>query len=509
MSQRHLYVLASLLTIVGLGLFSAKIWFFDLPVLPEKASDLWQVEARITFQGKGGAVKASIPTARGRGRLAIIDQSFVSSGYGLSASQDQETSRTVFSKRKVKGEQNLYYRFVIYDRRTRQNPKKQEKPPTETVPWTGSKLVAAQSLVENAMDRSADPATLVPILIGMLNAKPLGQEAAAVLAKKPTRADKVETMVGLLNLAGIPARSVHGLILPHSQTHSGLTHWPEAFVDGFWRPYSATTGLAGIHENYFTWWKGPSPFVQLDGGTGLKTRLTLSWGEESAIQSALLVDQPEARTLLSFSFLGLPMDVQQVYRVMVVVPLGVLFLVFLRNVIGISAFGTFMPVLIALSFRETQLLSGILLFTLIIGSSLVVRLYFEHLKLLVVPRLASILIVVILIMAGLSILTHKLDVGGGLSVALFPMVVLTMTVERMSILWDERGAAESLKHGVGSLTVASLCYLVMVQEEVEHLFFVFPELLLVTLALTLLLGRYNGYRLMELRRFRALTEKER
>jgi hypothetical protein len=34
--------------------------------------------------------------------------------------------------------------------------------------------------------------------------------------------------------------------------------------------------------------------------------------------------------------------------------------------------------------------------------------------------------------------------------------------------------------------------------------FVFPELLLVTLAATLLLGRYTGYRLTELARFRAL-----
>ena len=37
----------------------------------------------------------------------------------------------------------------------------------------------------------------------------------------------------------------------------------------------------------------------------------------------------------------------------------------------------------------------------------------------------------------------------------------------------------------------------------EHLIFVFPELLLVILAMTLLLGRYTGYRLTELWRFRA------
>jgi hypothetical protein len=39
---------------------------------------------------------------------------------------------------------------------------------------------------------------------------------------------------------------------------------------------------------------------------------------------------------------------------------------------------------------------------------------------------------------------------------------------------------------------------------VKHLVFVFPEVLLLVLATTLLIGRYTGYRLMELFRFREL-----
>jgi hypothetical protein len=39
----------------------------------------------------------------------------------------------------------------------------------------------------------------------------------------------------------------------------------------------------------------------------------------------------------------------------------------------------------------------------------------------------------------------------------------------------------------------------------EHLVFTFPELLLIILAVVLLMGRYTGYRLLELGRFKALT----
>ena len=39
----------------------------------------------------------------------------------------------------------------------------------------------------------------------------------------------------------------------------------------------------------------------------------------------------------------------------------------------------------------------------------------------------------------------------------------------------------------------------------EHLIFTFPELLLVVLALVVLAGRYTGYRLLELSRFKAMS----
>jgi hypothetical protein len=177
----------------------------------------------------------------------------------------------------------------------------------------------------------------------------------------------------------------------------------------------------------------------------------------------------------------------------------------LRNIVGIKTFGTFMPVLIALSFRETGLFAGIVLLVILVSSGLAIRFYMESLKLLVVPRLAAVLIVVVGLMAMFSIVTHALGIHRGLSIALFPMVILTMTIERMTIIWEERGPGEALWAGMGSLVTAALAFLVMNIKYVEHMVFVFPELLLVVLAATMLLGRYSGYRLLDLYRFKALA----
>ena len=89
-----------------------------------------------------------------------------------------------------------------------------------------------------------------------------------------------------------------------------------------------------------------------------------------------------------------------------------------------------------------------------------------------------------------------------LTVTFFPTIIVAWTIERMSILWEEEGGHEVLIQGGGSLLVAVLAYLVMSNPLVEHLTFNFPELTLSLLGVILLLGKYTGYRLSELYRFR-------
>jgi hypothetical protein len=208
---------------------------------------------------------------------------------------------------------------------------------------------------------------------------------------------------------------------------------------------------------------------------------------------------------VDFSLYSLPIQTQAVYSVLLMIPIGALIMVIMRNFIGIDAFGTFMPVLIALAFRETKLLWGVVLFSTLVALGLSIRFLLDRLRLLLVPRLSAVLIVVVLLMLFISLTSHRLGLETGLSVALFPMVIIAMTIERMSVVWEERGAADAMRAGAGSLVVAIVAYIFMGLSWLEHLIFTFPELLLVVLAMVIVVGRYTGYRLSELRRFRALS----
>ena len=55
--------------------------------------------------------------------------------------------------------------------------------------------------------------------------------------------------------------------------------------------------------------------------------------------------------------------------------------------------------------------------------------------------------------------------------------------------------------------MAVISYIVMTNHYVIYWISTFPELLLVVLAACLVLGRYNGYKLMEYYRFRMLAQK--
>ena len=167
-----------------------------------------------------------------------------------------------------------------------------------------------------------------------------------------------------------------------------------------------------------------------------------------------------------------------------------------------------MPILIAMAFRETQLFWGVFMFSMIVAIGLMIRFYLEKLLLLLIPRLASVLVIVVILMLLISLITNQLGVERLLSISLFPMVILAMTIERMSIIWEENGAREALLQGIGSLFVACLGYVVMTNGNLMYLIFVFPELLLVVLGLCLWMGSYKGYRLVELVRFKGILERD-
>jgi len=502
MKRLHLPLLVLFLTLTGVGLAWYKYQVYGFPLTPNSHAEAWVVEAQINFKTQGQATTVRLDLPDHPPNFSVLNEGFVSRGWGLTTQTDRQNRLAVWTKRKPGGEQTLYYRLTAYANKEPIPPSPYPGPadqPTLEKPLKS----AGEALVSSIRAHSADIETFATLLIKELNQPKPNENLAAFLQPGSSDAERVRVAIKLLALARIPARISHGIRLTASGQDIHPATWLEIHNSRKWVPINPKTGKIGYPKDFLVWWYGDQPVVSGDQAKAIKVRFSTTRAIHDAIDVAKLQASTTGSRLVEFSLLNLPVSTQNTYRILLMVPLGALIIVLLRNVVGIRTFGTFMPVLIALSFRETHLLGGLVLFTLIVALGLMVRFYMEHLKLLLVPRLAAVVIVVVMLMALLSIVSYRLGIDLGLSVSLFPMVILAMTIERISLVWEEHGPGDALLQGAGSLAVASLSYVIMINPYIEHLFYTFPELLLAVLAMTLLLGRYTGYRLTELWRFRA------
>ena len=309
----------------------------------------------------------------------------------------------------------------------------------------------------------------------------------------------------MLAAARIPARMVRGFHLSGRQRSAQPVPWLEVHDGDQWLYFNPVTGEQALPKRFLVWWRGNESLVSVEGGSNVAVEFAIRENHVDALAIAEKQAAKRGTIALDLSLYSLPIQTQAVYSVLLMIPIGALVMVFMRTFIGIDAFGTFMPVLIALAFRETKLFWGVILFTMLVALGLVIRFMLDRLRLLLVPRLSAVLIVVVALMLFISLMSHRLGLETGLSVALFPMVIIAMTIERMSVVWEERGAAVAMRAGLGSLFVAIVAYIFMGIAWLEHLIFTFPEMLLIILAIVVLAGRYTGYRLTELRRFKELS----
>ena len=504
MTMRYVYVLAFSLAATSAALFVYKWQGLGFPLAPDEQRPAWTIETSMRFDAGPGSIRATLQIPSLTPGFGTIDDYSVSRNYGFSANYGGGGREAQWTVRRASGPQTLYYRIVVYE-----DPDadvSDTTPPFPLPPVIDEPLkTAVDVIVDEVREQSADAASFVSALLRKANDPSPDSSMELLLADADTSADFVETMTTVLAVARIPARMIRGIELQDQTRRAELVPWLEIHDGDRWRYFNPRSGNENLPDRFLVWCRGNDSLARVDGGNNVVVNFAV---QKSLLDSMTIAEQRAAArqsVLVEFSLFSLPIQTQAVYSVLLMIPIGALVMVFMRNIVGIDAFGTFMPVLIALSFRETRLLWGAVLFTLLVTLGLSIRFLLERLRLLVVPRLTAVLIVVVILMLVISVVAHKLGLETGLSVALFPMVIIAMTIERMSVVWEERGPADAIRGGTGSLVVAIIAYLAMGMDWLEHLIFTFPELLLLVLAIVLLTGRYTGYRLTELGRFKALA----
>ena len=492
---------------IGLTIGGYKVAFLGLPISPNQQTKTWTVQAKVNFKGNGGPAIVDFTVPKITPGFSVLDEDFISSKYGLALQEQRESRVAQWAVRRARGEQLLYYRLFVAP--STKQVAWQEKPDFPFPPDFEEPYASAiRAIIDDVRKESADVATYTRELLQQLNAEQPNENVALVRSDINAGKAWTLTIIDILKGVRIPGRVLWGIPLTEATNDVKLRQLLQVHNGDRWLTFDPYSGAEGIPNNFLAWKTGNDPLIELTGGDRAEVRFSVTSSYRDLIEVTRLGAEPLDSALLSMSPIALPVPNQNVYRLLLMLPIGALVVVIFRTFIGVQTFGTFMPILMALAFRETQLFWGLLSFSAIVMIGLFIRFYLERLMLLLVPRLTAILIIVLILMLMLSLISNQMGAERVLSVALFPMVILAMTIERMSITWEEHGAREALYQGSGSLLVASIGYLLMSSEQLTYVMFVFPEMLLVLLGLSLWMGRYTGYRLTELHRFRSLVSRQ-
>jgi len=490
--------------LLGAGAFLT--WYrhvtFEVPFLPGERRQVWSVEAQIDFIAMGEAVTASLAVPGSQPGFELIGEHTASPGYGLAFVENNGARRAEWSIRRAEGRQTLYYRAdMMVDPETLEDKVGVPPPIRQVVRDGGPQATAAAQLLQNAEARSANPYTLARELIHEFNQET--QTARLLEQEKP----RGEWLVELLNQAGVAARVVLALELEDGRRRQSPVQVLQVFDGERYALFNIRSGRQGQRANLLLWEYQSGSLLDVVGGRNSEVNFAMILQEvpiNRMLEAGVL---PAAQHFLDFSIHSLPLSEQTLFKGILLIPVGVLIVCFMRIFVGLRTSGTFMPVLIALAFIQTSLVTGLVGFLLVVAAGLMIRSYLSKLNLLLVARISTVIISVIIIIAAFSVLSFQLGLTEGLKITFFPMIILAWTIERMSILWEEEGPKEVLVQGGGSLFVALIAYVAMSHPVVRHLTFNFLGLQLVMLALLLVLGNYTGYRLSEFRRFRPMVER--
>ncbi len=190
---------------------------------------------------------------------------------------------------------------------------------------------------------------------------------------------------------------------------------------------------------------------------------------------------------------------------------------FMRQVVGITTFGIYTPTIITLSFLIIGIHAGLLTLLAAIGVGVLAKPLLKRGRMLFIPKMAIMLTVVAFTL--LLILISGIYLGlfnaQFLSIAIFPMLILSTLVEKFISAKTESDFSSATVIMGETLLVAVIAYFIaggeidlgLVSfkfEFVKTMMLTYPEIIFLLLIIDIFLGRWSGLRVLERIRFREI-----
>ncbi len=213
---------------------------------------------------------------------------------------------------------------------------------------------------------------------------------------------------------------------------------------------------------------------------------------------------------ISFAVVDSGVPIKTVALILII-PLVVTIIAFFRQVVGIKAFGIYTPALVTFAFLDIGSKSesfwkglkyGIFIFILILVVGLVARVFLKRFRLLYLPRMAVIITLVAFITLFFLMAGGYNQRTGLASVSSFPILIMIALVEKFVSTYIEKGVRQASFLSFETLLISVVCYFLLSWDSLLIFVQKFPWVVLLTIPINILLGKWTGLRLVEYFRFK-------
>jgi len=188
--------------------------------------------------------------------------------------------------------------------------------------------------------------------------------------------------------------------------------------------------------------------------------------------------------------------------------IGALFIVIMRNIIGVKTFGVFGPVVVALGLKTSGLLYGVPLYLDLFIIGMIVSLVIHPLALPGSFRVAAVQTIIAITLTVFELMGEVYHLNQFEMAIFFPVIVLSWLADRYVAQVFETGWVTPTKQLLGTILVVVLAQQIIIQDEITRFVALNPESWLVGLILLILIARSTSLRLSEIFRFGIVRDAE-
>ena len=200
---------------------------------------------------------------------------------------------------------------------------------------------------------------------------------------------------------------------------------------------------------------------------------------------------------------GVPIDT---VVLLLIFPIVVTLIAFFRQVIGIKAFGIYTPSIVTFAFLATKIKYGVAIFIVVILVGMLMRYALKSLRILYLPRVAITLSIVafsILLLLSFGGSMHRTGLA---AVSIFPILIMITIVEKFVATQIEKGNKTALILAGETLIISVVGYFIASWPVLIKALIDYPWLVLITIPVNILLGKWDGLRFTEYIRFRKILK---